>query len=155
MPAHRRVRRPSRRGWPPRARALRCATPRLLGLLPRLCAGTIALGVRGADGGQGLVPGSLGLHTGCVKDLLGLLLGRAHAVGGGAVGLGDPLARPRLGLLAQLPRRPFGRLEDARDLRGGVRGRRLALGERLRGGRLRLHVAMVEARPSAGREKAC
>ena len=48
---------------------------------------------------------------------------RPHAVLGGAVGLGDALARAGLGLLAQLCGRPFGRFDDARDVLGcGVQG---------------------------------
>jgi len=90
-----------------------------------------------------------------VKDLLGLLLGRAHAVSRRAVGLRNPLAGPCLGQLAQLPRRPFGSLEDARNPPGRVRRPRLFLGRHRRGGLLRLHGAMVEAPRSAGRQGAC
>ena len=75
------------------------------------------------DRGQRFVARGLGLGAGGLQDLLGLLLGRVHAVLGGAVGLGDPLARAGLGLLAQLGGRAFGRFDDARDaLGGGLQG---------------------------------
>src|SRR5262249_23172408 len=137
-----------------RALALR-GQPCLLGLLTRLRASAIGLCVRGADGRQGLVPRRLGLHTRGLDGLLGLPLGRAHAVGRRPVGLRNPLAGPCLGVLAQLLRRAFGGLEDAGNPTGRVRRPLRSLGKRLRGGRLRLHGGMVEARRSAGRQRAC
>ena len=66
-------------------------------------------------GGQKLVPGGLRLRAGGAEQLLGLLLGRQHAIVGRAVGLGDPLAGACLGLLAQLRGGAFGCSDDARD----------------------------------------
>ena len=70
----------------------------------------VGLAVELGDRGQRLVARALGLGARGVQDLLGLLLGRLDAVLGGAVGLGDALARARLGLLAQLARRCVRRL---------------------------------------------
>ena len=53
------------------------------------------------------------------EDLLGLLLGRPHAVLGGAVALGDPLADPLLGLLEH----PLGGILGGGDDRGHPVGR--------------------------------
>ena len=81
----------------------------------RLGVCVLSLAVDLADRGQGLVPGGLGLRAGGAEDLLCLLLGRLHAVGGGAIGLGDPLAPALLGALAQLSGGALRRLEDAGD----------------------------------------
>ena len=71
---------------------------------------------------QRLVAGDLRLGPRGVQDLLRFLLRRLHAVLGGAVGLGDSLARPRLGLLAQLSRGAFGRGDDAGHPGSGAEG---------------------------------
>ena len=63
---------------------------------------------------------SRGLGLGHLDDLRRLLLGGLHAVVGGAVALGDPVAHPLLGLAAD----PLGRLFGRGDDRGNTLGRR-------------------------------
>ena len=79
----------------------------------------VGLAVDGPDRCQRLVAGVLCLRARIPQKLLSLLLGREHAVLGGTVGLGDALAGAHLGLLAQLIRGAFGRLDDAGDVSGG------------------------------------
>ena len=94
----------------------------------------VGVGVQPADRRERLVARGLGLRDGALDDLLSLVLGRPHAMFGGAVGLGYALAGARLGLRAQLGRRSFGGLHDVRDARGGagqpVGGRARARGRR-------------------------
>src|SRR5207244_5205108 len=75
---------------------------RLLRLLLRFAARLLALRTQRRDRRQRLVARLLRVRPRRVQELLGLLLGRAHAVGGRAVGLRDPLSRSPLGVFAQL-----------------------------------------------------
>jgi len=75
----------------------------------------LALGVHGAERRQRFVAGGLGLCARDPEDLLRLLLGRSCSILGGAVGLGDPLMRAGLGLLAQLHSGVFSRADDVLD----------------------------------------
>ena len=93
------------------------ARAQLLGLGLGVGAHPLGLGVDAADGGDGVVACALGLRARLREQLVGLLFGGVHAVGGGAVGLGDALARAILGLLAQLGGRAFGRVHDFGDPR--------------------------------------
>src|SRR3954454_4396673 len=63
-----------------------------------------------------------GLVARLLEDLRRLLLGRAHAVVGGAVGLGDPLARAGLGLGPELLGGMLGGLDDLPDAGGYIHG---------------------------------
>ncbi len=104
-----------------------------------------------ADVGNGVVARRVGLRASLVQQLLGLLLGRLHAIGGGAVGFCDALACASLGLLAQLGRGAFGRLDDARDARRR-RLERVSLGPVLvLGAARRLHQAIVDREPAPRR----
>ena len=88
-----------------------------LGMLLCFIAGPLALGMQRADRRHRLVSGHLGLRPRRVQDFLGLLLGGAHAVGRGAVGLCDALPRTRLCLLPQLRGSALGALHDVRYAR--------------------------------------
>ena len=121
----------------------------LLGLGLGLGAHALGLGVDRADSRDGLVARGLGLRARLAQQLLGLLLGRAHAIGGGAVGLGDTFARARLGLLAQLVGGAFGGLDDARDARR--RGlERVALPDRRARRTLAIEAPCRHGRPRRG-----
>src|SRR2546422_725562 len=94
----------------------------LLGLLARVLAHALGLGVNARDRREGVVARRLGLRACGAQDLLGLRLGRADAVLARAVALGDALASTCLGLLAQAGRRLLGGRDDRCHPRGDLIG---------------------------------
>ena len=124
---------------------MRGSRTHLFGLRLRLPACPLGLCVYRTYRCDSLVPRGLRLRTGVAEDLLGLLLRCAHAVRGPTVGLGDPLARANLGLLAKLQRGAFSRLHDSRHAGRRVVSRaRQIIAELFRRRGLRLHPAMVD-----------
>ena len=119
-----------------------------LGKHPRgLVAHPLGLCVKPRHARQRLVARRLGLRACGAEDLLGLLLGSAHPIFGRPVGLGYPLPRATLGLLAKLERRPFGCSDDARNPpRRAAQGVRIVLSLSRRLWPF-LHAAIVNPRP--------
>ncbi len=86
------------------------------GLCTAVGQGLLGLPMDRPDRGERLVASGLRLSPGGLQDLLGLVLGREHAVLSRAVGFGDALTDACLRLLAQLDCGAFGRLDDAGDV---------------------------------------